>query len=758
LLCGAIKWLKDNEQRIKRIVEDTNSGKIKLSTSVETLVDDSEPDWVMEHVRKQEKSKQIAHLEEQVEKTRKQREKLSKLRAKERANVTDAPKRKRLASPLEEDFCVDEYVSEEESEVKKLLKNRGILPNDDDSDEEPDKTKIFYCSRTHSQLAQVVGEVKKTKFGHDLMTVSLGSRKNLCVNPQVNSLKGIARINDKCMDLQKSKAKEGGCPWHQPSQSLAAYRDAALAKVQDIEDLVQLGKNTRTCPYYGTRNAIRSAELVMLPYNLLLQKSARDSLGINLKGHVIIIDEAHNLIDTITQIHSVSVDTLMVARARAQLQRYFEKYQDRLNSKNAEYISEILLLLRSMHAYMVTNAQDKNAHRMWKVNDFVAMLRVEHVNLFKLDRYMQESRIAQKLHGFVEKVAQTETETSDDVFVAKHVSALNLVHAFLMSLAQTDKDGRVICTIEAGSTLFKYLLLNPSDVFQQLTGEARCVIVAGGTMEPIADFQNQLFPNVAPKDVVKFQCGHVIPPTSLATFTLNQGPSNIPLDFTFENRNNVALLDEVGKVIGNLVNVVPDGLVIFFPSYSYMELVVKRWKSTGQLERIEKKKELFLEPRDANQLEQTLRLYSQSIATASSNAKNGAILVSVVGGKMSEGINFSDGLGRCVVMVGLPFANLTSVELKEKIEYLNSASPNSGQEYYENLCMRAVNQSIGRAIRHKQDYATIVLLDHRYSKERIKKKIPAWIRRGMVDCATFGNLIGSIGSFFRTRRTQSTPS
>ena len=106
----------------------------------------------------------------------------------------------------------------------------------------------------------------------------------------------------------------------------------------------------------------------------------------------------------------------------------------------------------------------------------------------------------------------------------------------------------------------------------------------------------------------------------------------------------------------------------------------------------------------------------------------------MVGGKLSEGINFSDALGRCIVritlasltsnimadtehpallqvMVGMPYPNPYDPELLERQRFAvaqAAGQERAGRDYYERLCMRAVNQCIGRAIRHKDDYASIV--------------------------------------------------
>lgn len=100
-------------------------------------------------------------------------------------------------------------------------------------------------------------------------------------------------------------------------------------------------------------------------------------------------------------------------------------------------------------------------------------------------------------------------------------------------------------------------------------------------------------------------------------------------------------------------------------------------------------------------------IFTFSFLQPAEEKKRGALLFAVIGAKLSEGLNFADDLARGVVIVGLPFANLASPELRERMKYVKlledqrgPISREKGQkdaaaELYENMCMNAVNQSIG---------------------------------------------------------------
>jgi len=51
-------------------------------------------------------------------------------------------------------------------------------------------------------------------------------------------------------------------------------------------------------------------------------------------------------------------------------------------------------------------------------------------------------------------------------------------------------------------------------------------------------------------------------------------------------------LKELGQLILNVVNVIPDGIVIFFPSYLYLNEVYEFWDKNNYLKQIENKKKV----------------------------------------------------------------------------------------------------------------------------------------------------------------------
>lgn len=60
------------------------------------------------------------------------------------------------------------------------------------------------------------------------------------------------------------------------------------------------------------------------------------------------------------------------------------------------------------------------------------------------------------------------------------------------------------------------------------------------------------------------------------------------LDLRHGSRSSPAVMEELGRVVLNVCGVVPDGVVLFVPSYSYEEELYNFWLAKGYIERIEK--------------------------------------------------------------------------------------------------------------------------------------------------------------------------
>ncbi|GLD91604.1 hypothetical protein PINS_up000137 [Pythium insidiosum] len=679
------------------------------------------------------------------------------------------------------------------------------LDDDDQSDDERAKSrgfggptdkepalgvlKIIYCSRTHSQISQFIREIKKTVFGQHMRVVSLGARKNLCVNESVTSLRSDLRMTDKCLDMLQGKKKKtttkeksAKCPYYD-HDLLTHFKDYSLAHVHDIEDLHKLGEEMAICSYYGARASVPLAQIVAMPYSMLLSKDTRTSLGIDVSDNIVLLDEAHNVIDAINNTYQVQVLNKQLVVSRRSLWSYFKKYEKRLKGSNCFYIKQLLTILEALTKYLRLIAKgatttrtidaddgldDQPRESIMTINDFVFGAKIDHFNLFKIVQYLEQSELPKKLMGFVDaerqqsasvnssEAATTATE-DDEAFESRHVSPLRSIEELFKALTSATGDGRILVRphnpAKGSEGAIKFVLLNPAIHFHEIVEQARSVVLTGGTMHPVSQVIDQLFPLIPRDRIDLFSCGHVIPPENLLGFSLSTGPSQKHLEFTYSRRNDMEALDELGRILSNLVRVVPNGIVVFFPSYRFEEWTVKRWKETRCLDQIDAKKTVFREPKLADQLGEVLNQYSDACSNVTAE-RTGAVLLSVVGGKMSEGINFSDELARCVVMVGLPYPNARDPELVEKMAFLDEREPGAGRAFYDSLCMKAVNQSIGRAIRHQNDYSTIVLIDHRYSQVAIRRQLPAWIQRRVQPPCSFGQMYPQLVQFFKAKQQQ----
>jgi chromosome transmission fidelity protein 1 len=94
----------------------------------------------------------------------------------------------------------------------------------------------------------------------------------------------------------------------------------------------------------------------------------------------------------------------------------------------------------------------------------------------------------------------------------------------------------------------------------------------------------------------------------------------------------------------------------------------------------------------------------------------------------------------------------------------------TGRDYYEDLAFKAVNQCVGRVVRHKGDHAAVVLLDVRWvvapaewaaAGERVRtggrklpvQKLPGWLQRSFVPTdGGFGPALKQLAAFFKRQQ------
>eukprot|EP00760_Papus_ankaliazontas_P032228 PhM_4_TR5700/c0_g1_i2/m.94731/K11273/DDX11, CHL1, CTF1; chromosome transmission fidelity protein 1 len=698
------------------------------SASLEALSEDV-PDFVLQWERKRGRDR----LQEEVTRRRD----LWSSAARKNSLATAMRRRRNRAGPKNgEEADLDNAPPIEEPTM--APPNVG---DDDDDDDEIDDTpytvpKVIYASRTHSQLAQFLDELKKTPYWtHPRIRVSqVGSRNQCCINADVKAkAQGDGSVvNEMCQELGTD------CPYKNNGR-IAALRDTILTKSMSLGDIEDIGTLNKTCPYYATRRALPGVQLVVVPYNTLLDPRAREQVGLELTGSVVVLDEAHNVIPACSSAMSVCVPLSALTNVASTIQDYIAKREGQLLLRSKARLHEVSSVLARLSSFLLQRLDADSASSpsvVLSVLNLVQHSGIGQYNLFTLVEFMENSRADKKLGA---------------------MTATRHVNRVLRALAEDQEDNMVV--VSRKDRTLKVCALSALKTFAPLVCDSLALLLVGGTLPPLDILKLELFPAAMPKTIHHVALPHVVPARNVNTICCGVGPTGVPLTFTYaaKGSSGADMMAETGRAVLNLSRLVPGGLIVFFSSYSYVEEMINAWRDSGLLTDLEGVKPVQWERRDQN-VDHVLYDYR---AAVDKDPTRGAVLLGVMGGKLSEGINFSDHYGRCVVVVGLPYANPNDVEINAKLDYLRDRKSNNTDSagtvdrmaYFDAQCMTVVNQTIGRVIRHANDHATIILLDSRATTPRIRGLLPHWVQRNCHVATEYIQLIKSTRSVFETINT-----
>ena len=246
------------------------------------------------------------------------------------------------------------------------------------------KISIYYCTRTVSQINNVLKELDKTCY--KINTSFVASRKFTCIKFAKSQKKEIdsTQIRVKCETLRDNYFKKKGlikileiCEYYKTNDN---YKNLDKNKnFVDIEDLLKYGKDKKFCPYfYNIHRSKYEANLTIMTYNYILNPYIRRRLNIVENNSIIILDEAHNICEKFEDNDSNKINTNDLEK----IQILLGILLDFVNENKEEYYLED----EEINQIFMINAGDLNKE-INKVKEFIK--NVDKLNLDKFQQYKE---------------------------------------------------------------------------------------------------------------------------------------------------------------------------------------------------------------------------------------------------------------------------------------------------------------------------------------------------------------------------------
>jgi chromosome transmission fidelity protein 1 len=179
---------------------------------------------------------------------------------------------------------------------------------------------------------------------------------------------------------------------------LSLLSDNLIEQTHDIEELSTRCHRLKVCGYFASRQvALEKADVIVTPYQSILSEATRNALGINLDQRIVVFDEAHNLMDSITSINSIEIGKAHLKAAKESIEEYSAKYKARMNPKNVKMLGDLAMVLGSFQTFF----EKRKGEMTLDVIEVLTETDLYNFDFSKLLSFFDKADVVKKLNGYV---------------------------------------------------------------------------------------------------------------------------------------------------------------------------------------------------------------------------------------------------------------------------------------------------------------------------------------------------------------------
>ncbi len=570
------------------------------------------------------------------------------------------------------------------------------------------KKKVLYLTRTNSQQEQVLKELRKINGKERIKAVPIQGRHNLCplyMEMEEGSDFSSDSLSRFC-NSRKKKVREGNreaCRFYNEKVNANSTQDKIFSEIPDADKFLEYGIKNTVCPYESLKAAASNADVVVAPYSYFLNSFIADRFlsrwGVAREDLVVVMDEAHNLPDLARELSSYEITLRNIEFAEKESQEFGDsELAERFRATDyCEMLRNAILDLREEHL------EQRDEARI-QFRDFVEYAAIG-AKISMEDFWAYTSIFAL----FGEMITQKKEDMGK--VPRSHVLALS---GKMLTWRESEDDSFVAIVSNDDDGKVEAFCMEPRGILEPLRKSK--TIHMSGTLEPFKIY----------RDITGFSD---LPARKMSSIFPEEHRQILYIDdiSTKYDEFNHEQARKLRDLISSVVEEVGRKTVVFFTSYNIMDRIIQLGFSFP----------FMAESRNTSQ---------QDLMNLLERFRKGkAPLLAVMGGRISEGMNFPGEQLEVVVIAGIPYPR-PDAKHKALFAYYENVHRN-GWEYAVTFpVIVKMRQAIGRLIRSADDIGSAIILDRR----------AAYFRPYIPELMLSRDPVGDAKKFFEMRRNSHT--